>query len=279
MQVPNQRRFLPFAVGAGAGVLSGLFGVGGGFVLVPAFTGLLGLSQRRASGTSLVSVIPISAAAAAGYAASGHVDLFVVGLLVAGGLLGAEVGTRLLDVLALRVIRLAFAALLLVAAARLVVGPATGGTMHFGVGTDLGLFALGGLTGVLSGLLGIGGGFIMVPGMLLLASMPTALAKGTSLTAIIPTAIFASIRNVRRGHADVTLGLAVGGTGALSALAASRLFVGLNPKTSNVLLGVLLLVLATSMARQGLANADDDRSVDGDSRGKQSSGNIDVFGS
>lgn len=266
-------------MGAGAGVLSGLFGVGGGFVLVPAFSGLLGLTQRRASGTSLVAVIPISAAAAAGYATSGHVDLFVAVLLVSGGLLGAEVGTRLLDVLALRVIRLGFAALLIAAAARLVVGPASGGTMHFGVGTDVALFALGGLTGLLSGLLGIGGGFIMVPGMLLLASMPTALAKGTSLAAIIPTAIFATTRNVRRGHADVKLGLAVGGTGAVSALVTSRLFVGLNPKTSNVLLGALLLVLAVSMARKGMVNADDDGSIDGRSRRQQSDGNIDVFGS
>ena len=263
-------------MGGAAGVLAGLFGIGGGFVLVPAFTGLLGLSQRRASGTSLVAVIPISAAAAAGYATSGHVDLFVAALLVGGGLVGAEIGTRLLDVLPLRVIRLGFAALLMVAAARLVIGPATGGRMHFGAGTDAALFALGGFTGLLSGLLGIGGGFIMVPGMLLLASMPTALAKGTSLAAIIPTAIFATTRNVRRGHADVKLGLTVGSTGAISALAASRLFVGLNPKTSNVLLGGLLLLLAASMARLGILDADDD---DGRSSGQQSNGNIDVFGS
>jgi uncharacterized protein len=247
------------AIGAGAGVLSGLFGVGGGFVLVPAFAGLLNLTQRRASGTSLVAVIPISAAAAAGYAIDGKVDLFVATLLVAGGLLGAEVGTRLLDRLPVRVIRFGFAALLVIAAARLVIGPSTSGTMHLGRATDGALFGLGFFTGLLSGLLGVGGGFIMVPGMVFLASMPTALAKGTSLVSIIPTAMFATARNVRRGHADVKLGLAVGGIGAGTALISSRLFVGLNPKASNVLLGLLLMVLAISMARKGILNAEEDR--------------------
>ncbi len=247
------------AIGVGAGVLSGLFGVGGGFVLVPAFTGLLGLSQRRASGTSLVAVIPISAAAALGYAVDRHVDLFVAVLLVSGGLIGAEIGTRLLDRLPIRVIRLGFAALLVLAAARLVIGPSTGGPMHLGTGTDAALFALGAFTGLLSGLLGVGGGFIMVPGMLLVASMPTALAKGTSLAAIIPTAMFATSRNWRRGHADVKLGVGVGSAGAISALLTSRLFVGLNPKTSNVMLGVLLLLLAMSTARRGLVSAAEDR--------------------
>jgi uncharacterized protein len=247
------------AIGAGAGALSGLFGVGGGFVLVPAFTALLALTPRRASGTSLVAVIPISAAAATGYAIDGKVDLFVASLLVAGGFLGAEVGTRLLDRLPVRVIRLCFAALLVTAAARLVIGSSTTGPMHFGAATDGALFGLGCFTGLLSGLLGVGGGFVMVPGMVLLASMPTALSKGTSLAAIIPTAIFATMRNVRRGHADVKLGLLVGGTGAVTALIASRLFVGLNPKTSNVLLGALLLMLAGSMARKGIKNVEDDR--------------------
>jgi uncharacterized protein len=256
--LPNQPKVLAVAIGAGAGVLSGLFGVGGGFVLVPAFTGLLSLTQRRASGTSLVAVIPISAAAAAGYAFDRQVDLFVAAILVFGGLLGAEVGTRLLDRLSIRVIRLAFAALLVAAAARLVIGPSTSGRMHFGPATDAALFGLGCFTGLLSGLLGVGGGFIMVPGMVLLASMPTALAKGTSLAAIIPTAMFATVRNVRRGHADVRLGLLVGCTGAVTALVASRMFVGLNPKTSNVLLGVLLLVLAGSMAYKGIVTTDED---------------------
>ena len=119
-------------IGTGAGVLSGLFGVGGGFVIVPALTSIAGLSHRRASGTSLVAVIPISAAAAFGYALDGYVDVFVAGLLVAGGLVGAEIGTRLLHRLPIRTIRLCFAALLFVAAARLMLGSLSTDPMRLG---------------------------------------------------------------------------------------------------------------------------------------------------
>jgi uncharacterized protein len=245
----GRTRSLAVAIGAGAGVLSGLFGVGGGFVIVPALTGLLGMGQRRANGTSLAAVIPISAAAAVGYAFDGYVNGFVVILLVTGGLVGAEIGTRLLSRLPIRTIQLLFAALLVVAALRLVFGPVTNDAMHLGLITDIGLFVLGLLTGLLSGLLGVGGGFVMVPGMVLLASLPNALAKGTSLAAIIPTAAFATWRNVRNDNADVRLGLLIGGLGAGCSLVSARLFVGLDPRLSNVLLGILLIALAGSVVR------------------------------
>lgn len=237
------------AIGAGAGVLSGLFGVGGGFLIVPALTGILGMGQRRANGTSLAAVIPISAAAAVGYAFDGFVNGFVALLLVTGGLLGAEIGTRLLNRLPIRGIQVSFAALLLAAALRLVFGPVTNEAMHFGLMTDIGIFVLGVITGVLSGLLGVGGGFVMVPGMVLLASMPNAMAKGTSLVAIIPTAAFATWRNVQNDNADVRLGLLIGSVGAGCSLVSARIFVNLDARLSNVLLGMLLVVLAGSVTR------------------------------
>lgn len=245
-------RVIAGAIGVVAGTLSGLFGVGGGFFIVPALTGWLKLGQRRANGTSLAAVIPISAAAAVGYAFDGYVDLFVAFLLVAGGLVGAEIGTRLLDRLPIRTIQLCFSALLIVAAARLVFGPTSDQDMHLGLVTDIGLFALGVMTGLLSGLLGVGGGFVMVPGMVLLASIPGTLAKGTSLAAIIPTAAFATWRNVRNGNADVRLGLLIGAVGGCCSLVSARAFVGLDQRVSNVLLGVLLMVLAASVMRSAL---------------------------
>ena len=249
-------RAVAVAIGAVAGFSSGLFGVGGGFLIVPALTRILGMGQRRANGTSLSAVIPISASAAVGYAFDGYVDGFVAILLVGGGLIGAEVGTRLLTRLPIRTIQFCFAVLLVVAAARLVFGPAGKDAMHLGPITDFGLFGLGVMTGILSGLLGVGGGFIMVPGMVLLASVPNAVAKGTALAAIIPTAAFATWRNVRNGNADVRLGLLMGSVGATCSLVSARLFVGLDPKLSNVLLGILLVGLAVSVA-VGARNAAD----------------------
>ncbi len=238
-------------------MLSGLFGVGGGFLIVPALTGILGMGQRRANGTSLAAVIPISAAGAVGYAFDGYVNGFVVILLVTGGLLGAEIGTRLLNRLPIRTIQLSFAVLLIAAALRLVFGPVVNDRMHLGFVTDIGLFVLGVLTGILSGMLGVGGGFIMVPGMVLLASLPNALAKGTSLAAIIPTAAFATWRNVRNDNADVRLGLLIGIIGAGCSLVSARMFVDLDPRLSNILLGILLVLLAGSVGRSALRSRTD----------------------
>lgn len=246
----TRSRALAVGIGVGAGTLAGLFGVGGGFLIVPALTALLGMGQRRANGTSLAAVIPISAAAAVGYAFDGYVDLFVVALLVLGGVIGAEIGTRLLERLPIHAIQYCFAGLLVVAALRLVFGPVSNDPMHLGLATDVGLFALGVLTGILSGLLGVGGGFVMVPGMVLLASLPNPLAKGTSLAAIVPTAAFATWRNLRNDNADVRLGLLVGCVGGACSLVSARAFVGIDPRLSNVLLGILLVVLAATMARR-----------------------------
>lgn len=246
----TRSRALAVGIGVGAGTLSGLFGVGGGFFIVPALTGFLGMGQRRANGTSLAAVIPISAAAAVGYAFDGYVNLFVVALLVGGGVIGAEIGTRLLKRLPIRTIQYCFSALLVAAALRLVLGPVTNDAMHLGPATDVGLFALGVLTGVLSGLLGVGGGFVMVPGMVLLASLANPLAKGTSLAAIIPTAAFATWRNLRSDNADVRLGMLVGCVGGACSLVSARAFVGIDARLSNVLLGIVLLVLAATMAQR-----------------------------
>jgi uncharacterized membrane protein YfcA len=112
---------------------------------------------------------------------------------------------------------------------------------------DGALVVLGFGTGVLSGLLGVGGGFVMVPGMLLVASMPSALARGTSLAAILPTALFATVRNLRNANADLRIGALVGMCGAVSASLVSRAAVGLDTRLANRMLGGLLLVLAAKM--------------------------------
>jgi uncharacterized membrane protein YfcA len=83
-------------IGLFAGVLSGMFGIGGGIVIVPALTLLLGMEQRRAVGTSLGALLlPVGLPGVLGYAASGQVDL-IVALPVAIGLaVGALGGARL----------------------------------------------------------------------------------------------------------------------------------------------------------------------------------------
>ena len=92
-----RRTGLVLLTGAGAGFLSGLFGVGGGLVIVPALMTVLGISQRRAAATSLAAIVLTAAVGSVSYGARGEVSLLAAGLLVVGALVGAQAG-----VLALR---------------------------------------------------------------------------------------------------------------------------------------------------------------------------------
>jgi len=83
-------------VGAAAGVLSGLFGVGGGIVMVPAMVLLLAFGQARAQATSLAAIVPIAAVGALIFGRADSVDLVAALLLAAGSLLGVQAGARLM---------------------------------------------------------------------------------------------------------------------------------------------------------------------------------------
>lgn len=82
-------------IGLGAGVMGGLFGIGGGIVIVPALVYLMGFTQKQAQGTSLaVLLAPIGILGVANYYKARQMDL-VAGLYIAAGfLLGAYVGSR-----------------------------------------------------------------------------------------------------------------------------------------------------------------------------------------
>ena len=83
------------AIGLGVGALSGFFGIGGGFLIVPGLIAATGMPMISAIGTSLVSVTAFGATTAANYALSGLVDLRIAALFIAGGLLGGVLGVKL----------------------------------------------------------------------------------------------------------------------------------------------------------------------------------------
>ena len=83
-------------IGLGAGVLSGLFGVGGGIIMVPAMVLLAGMAQQRASATSLAAIVPIAAVGATLFGAADSVDLVAAAILAVGSIVGVQVGTRLM---------------------------------------------------------------------------------------------------------------------------------------------------------------------------------------
>jgi uncharacterized membrane protein YfcA len=240
--------WLAVAVGVAAGALSGLFGVGGGILIVPGLVLLLRMPQRRAHATSLAAIVPIAAAGATGYAIEGAVQWVAAALLTLGGALGAVVGTAFLHRIPERGLRVLFALFLLAAAASLPFEVrATSGAIEIGAVEGMLLVGLGVVAGAIAGLLGVGGGIIMVPGLVLLASATQAVAKGTSLAVIIPTALVASIRNVRRGDVDGRVAAVVGLAGVASSFVASILSVRMDPVLSAVLFGALLVAMAVRL--------------------------------
>lgn len=83
-------------IGLGAGLLSGLFGVGGGIVMVPAMVLLAGMTQQRASASSLAAIVPIAAVGAVIFGRADSVDLAAAAVLIVGSLVGVQVGARLM---------------------------------------------------------------------------------------------------------------------------------------------------------------------------------------
>lgn len=235
-------------VGLVAGFLSGLFGVGGGILIVPALVLVLRITQRLAHGTSLAAVLPIAIAGVVGFAMEGSVDWPVAGALVIGALGGAVIGTDALQRLSAKALARAFAVVLLASAARLVLERADGsGRTDLTVLSFVALVAVGLFTGTLAGMLGVGGGIVMVPAMIILFGVPAAVAKGTSLAVIIPTSVVATQRNLRNDNADLVTATAVGLSGVVTAFVMSKVSVGLDEDLSNALFAALLAFLAIRM--------------------------------
>jgi len=236
------------AVGVMAGFLSGLFGVGGGILIVPGLVLILNVDQRLAHGTSLAAIIPIGIGGVIGYAIHGSVDWTAAGLIIIGATVGAVVGTHALQRISQPALRVAFAGLLVATAVRLLIQtPAGHGRGTLDAAMAIGLIVLGAASGTLAGLLGVGGGILIVPALLLLFSTTGSVAKGTSLFVIIPTAIVGTFRNVSKRNADLPVAATVGLLGVASAFGGSQLAVKLNPHLSAVLFAILLLAVAVRL--------------------------------
>lgn len=246
-EVPAALRRLaaPVLIGIAAGFLSGLFGVGGGILIVPALVVFLSMPQRLAHGTSLACTILISLVGVAGYLAAGAVDVALAALIFVGSSVGVVGGTLLLDRLSQRALRLAFVGILLATAVRLAFAvPESLATADITPLLVLGAVALGLVTGILSGLLGVGGGIVIVPALVLLFGVGDVVAKGTSLLVIIPTALIGTLRNRGLGNADLGVAILLSLAGTLTALLGVRVATRLDPQVSTLLLAALLLATA-----------------------------------
>lgn len=124
-EAPSARDLLwrLLVVGAAGGAFSALFGVGGGVVMVPLLMLLCGYGSRAATATSLAAIAIIAAVGVATYGAVGKVDWLAAVLIGIPALLGVTLGVRVRARISAVMISRAFAVLLVIAAALLVVNP------------------------------------------------------------------------------------------------------------------------------------------------------------
>jgi uncharacterized protein len=95
-------------IGLLAGTASGLFGVGGGIVIVPLLVWLMKADQHGAQATSLAAIVPIAAAGSLTFAINGEIDYVLAAGLGAGSLVGAPLGVRAMDAINERSLRILF---------------------------------------------------------------------------------------------------------------------------------------------------------------------------
>ncbi len=247
--MPAPRRLLAYAgIGVAAGFLSGLFGVGGGVLIVPALVLLLRFDQKRASGTSLLAVAPIAVVGMIAYLSAGHVDRAVGLPLAAGMIVGGVIGSWLLSRLPTIVITWVFIAVLAGVAIRLFFEEPQRGVEHplDTVGIVL-LVVFGLFVGILSGLVGVGGGVIIVPSLVVFWGIGDLVAKGASLVAMIPSAITTSVQNLLRRNADLAAGVTIGVAGAIMTFPGSWLAAAVPPRLGSTIFGIFLLIVVAQL--------------------------------
>lgn len=231
------------AVGLLVGVLSGMFGIGGGTVIVPALV-WLGLSQRNAAATSTLAIVPTSISGVVSYATGGHVDWLAAVLLFCGMFVGGQIGSWLLSRLPELVLRWIFVAFLVfVVINQVSFVPSRDHQIVMSVTTGICLALLGVVIGTLAGLLGIGGGALAVPSLSMLFGASDLVARGTSLLAMFPNSITTSAANLKRKLVHVKAALVIGLVAAVTAPFGTWIAGVVSPRVGSILFACYLCVL------------------------------------
>jgi uncharacterized membrane protein YfcA len=265
-------------LGALAGFMSGLLGVGGGFLLTPLLI-MLGIDPLVAAASDTNAIVGASASGAMAHLKARNVDVKMGTLLLVGGVLGGGAGTLLVKALRFGgnagvVIVLGYVVLLAVMGVILFVGgvasqvkgeedirsespgyrllqrlPMSTYFPASGVRTSaIAPVVLGMLVGALAALLGVGGGFFLIPAMSYFLAMPMRVAIGTSLFQMLFTSASVTVMQASVNHtvdAFLALGLLLGGT--LGAQAGARAAKVLKGNQLKVILALLLLALSVKM--------------------------------
>lgn len=270
------------AMGLSVGILSGMFGIGGGFVITPLLI-FLGVPPIVAVGTGVSQVVAVSVSGAVTQWYSRNVDFQMGLLLLAGGLAGATSGVALqrllkalgqLDVF----ISLSYVLVLGVIGTLMFIESAAtlrkqkmhphisarrGGQHTWIQGLPLKMrfrtsklyvsaippVVIGLFVGWLTALIGVGGGFVIVPALIYLMRVPTRVAIGTSIFQVIFVAAFSTILHAAENYSvDLLLALPLMIGGVVGAQYGSRIGQLLNAEQLRILLALLVLAVSVRMA-------------------------------
>jgi uncharacterized membrane protein YfcA len=272
---------LILGMGTAVGYLSGMFGIGGGFLMTPMLV-LIGVPAPVAVASMANHVAASSMSSVIAYSRRRAVDLRMGGVLAAGGILGAFVGVELF-----RLLRLLGQADLVVSLSYLLFLSVIGGLMLMeSLGTILrrrrgepqpprrdrrpvwlyGLplkmrfprsrlyisvippLTLGAFVGVLSAIMGVGGGFILVPAMVYLLRMPAGMVVGTSLLQIIITSALTGVLQAGRNQTvDIVLSTLLLVGGVLGAQLGARASSRFRAEELRAILAVIVLLVGLRM--------------------------------
>lgn len=202
------------------GLAVGLLGGGGSILTVPILVYVVGLEAKAAIATSLLVVGVTSLAAMVAHARAGRVRFRTGILFGAAGMAGAFLGGKLGSRLPAPLLLLAFAFVMVAAAVAMLRGRRAAGPSHEGELPVAHVLRDGFAVGLLTGTVGAGGGFLVVPALALLGGMPMATAIGTSVLVIAMNS-FAGLLGYL-GNVDIAWGLA----GTVTGAAVAGTFVG-----------------------------------------------------
>jgi uncharacterized membrane protein YfcA len=234
------------------GVSLGLLGGGGSILALPVLVYVAGLEVHAAVGASLAIVGATALVGGLVHARHGRVDLRAAALFGAAGMVGAPFGAQLTPLVPGRVLLLLFATLMLVVSVLMLRGRAPARSAH--PGPHRAAVPLAGFgVGVLTGFLGVGGGFLIVPALLLLADIPIHRAVGSSLLVIAANSAAGLVGHIRLGRMPLGVTAAFTAAAILGAFVGVRLGAGLDPGRLRRAFAVFVLLVGLALlARNSL---------------------------
>jgi uncharacterized membrane protein YfcA len=234
--------------GIGVGLLLSVLGGGGGLFIVPLLVFGLHTPVKEATGTSLAVVFAGALVGATGHWLRGNLNLRVTALFGSASMLGALGGAALHPLVADRTLLAIFAAVLVIAAGRMAFGADDNDGRGRVAPRAAILLPLGLVIGGLSGFLGVGGGFLMVPALTWATGLSLRQAVGTSLAVIALSSLSGAIGHAIQGQVSGSLLFTVGGGAVLGALIGAPISGKLPERPIRLAFSVLTLAVAVYMA-------------------------------